>query len=139
MNKEEEQAQRLLLGHWNRVVSFGTGLHSKVDEAGDKRHEAEGRWGSWVRAGYVERKVPAGLGGGPARGGGRTVCPRVSDCGLASQRMAGLPLLQAHEAGLICLFILLRQNPHNVKLIMLKETIWWHLVPSQYCATNIVV
>ena len=138
MNEEEEQDQRLLLGPWNRVINFGTGLHSKVDKAGDERHEAERRWSAWVRACDVERKVPAGLGGGPARGGGGTICPRVSDCGLASQGMAGLPLLQAHEAGLIYLFILLRQNPDNVKLITLKGTIWWHLMPSQYCATNIV-
>ena len=39
----------------------------------------------------------------------------------------------------IYLFILLRQNPHNVKLIMLRGTTWWHLMPSQYRATNIVV
>ena len=81
MNKEEEQAQRLLLGHWNRVVSFGTGLHSKVDEAGDKRHEAEGRWGSWVRAGYVERKVPAGLGGGLQVGVGGPFAPEYQTVG----------------------------------------------------------
>ena len=81
MNEEEEQDQRLLLGPWTRVVSFGTGLHSKVDKAGDERHEAEGRWSAWVRAGDVERKVPAGLGGGPASGGGGTGCPRVSDVG----------------------------------------------------------
>ena len=137
MNEEEEQDQRLLLGPWSRVVSFGTGLNSMVDKAGDERHEAEGRWSAWVRAGDVEKKVPAGLGGGPASGGG--FAPRVSDCGLVSQGMAGLPLLQAHEAGLIYLFILLRQNPHNVKLIMLRGTTWWHLMPSQYRATNIVV
>lgn len=61
------------------------------------------------------------MGGGPVGGGGGTIRPRAADCGPASQGVAGLPLPQARNADLVYLFILLRLNSHNVKLIMLKE------------------
>lgn len=44
-------------GFWN----WGShGSHGGVEEAGDERREAGGRWRAWVRADDVERKVPAG-------------------------------------------------------------------------------